>query len=73
LVTAIVALTYFSLATALLGESPAQWLMSRHQSLLDALKPPRAEEPEPRTWTTDAHRVGPAPASRFRVRIKVPQ
>ena len=73
LVTAIVALTYFSVATALLGESPAQWLMSRHQSLLDALKPTTTEEPDTRSWTTDAHRVGEAPSSRFRVRIKVPQ
>lgn len=30
-----------------------------------------AHEPQLRTWITDAHRVGPAP--RFRVRIKVPQ
>jgi hypothetical protein len=73
LVTAIVALSYFSVATALIGESPAQWLMSRRQSLLDALRPPPTEEPEPATWTTDAHRVGPTPSSRFRVRIKVPQ
>jgi hypothetical protein len=73
LVTAILALTYFSLATALLGESPAQWLISRYQSLLDALKPPSTEQAEPRSWTTDAHRVGAAPSSRFRVRIKVPQ
>jgi hypothetical protein len=73
LVTAVVALSYFSIATALIGESPAQWFMSRRQSLLDALKPPPTEEPEPSTWTTDAHRVGPTPSSRFRVRIKVPQ
>jgi hypothetical protein len=73
LVTAILAVTYFSVATVLLGESPAQWLMSRHQSLLNALKPPPTEEPESPSWTTDAHRVGDAPSSRFRVRIKVPQ
>ena len=72
LVTAIIALTYFSVATALLGESPAQWLMSRHQALLDGLKPPPTEEPES-SWTSDAQRVGAAPSSRFRVRIKVPQ
>jgi hypothetical protein len=73
LVTAVVALSYFSVATTLIGESPAQWLVSRHQSLLGAPKPPPTEEPEPATWTTDAHRVGPTPSSRFRVRIKVPQ
>ena len=73
LLTAIVALSYFSLATALIGESPAQWLISRRRSLLDAVKQPPKAEPEPPAWTTDAHRVGPTPPSRFRVRIKVPQ
>jgi hypothetical protein len=34
---AIVALVYFSLATALLGESPAKWLMSRRLSILETL------------------------------------
>lgn len=34
---AFVALTYFSLATALLGESPAQWIKTRRRSILDAL------------------------------------
>ena len=73
LVAAILALAYFCFATVLLGASPAQWLLARHQSLLDALKPPPADEPETRTWTSDAQRVGPAPPSRLRVRIKVPQ
>ena len=78
-VTAIVALAYFCLATVLLGQSPAQWLLASHQSLLDALKPPPAvkhppaQELETRTWTSDAHRVGPGSSSRLRVRIKVPQ
>jgi transcriptional regulator with XRE-family HTH domain len=36
--TAIVALAYFSLATALVGESPAKWAMSRSHALLDALR-----------------------------------
>jgi hypothetical protein len=72
-VTAIVALTYFSLATALLDESPAKLLLSRHPSMFGAVKPPATQEPETRGWTTDAHRVGPAPPSRFRVRIKVPE
>lgn len=31
------------------------------------------EEPHERTWTTDARRVGPAPAREFRVRIKLPR
>lgn len=35
--TAIVALAYFSLATALFGESPAKRAMSRRRSILDAL------------------------------------
>ena len=34
---AIVALAYFSLATALVGESPAHWIRARRQSILDAL------------------------------------
>ena len=78
-VTAIVALAYFSLATVVFGQSPAQWLLASHQSLLAALKPPPAmktppaQEPETRTWTTDAQRVGPGSPSRLRVRIKVPQ
>jgi hypothetical protein len=91
--TAIVALTYFSLATALVGESPAKWAISKGPSLFGALiqgpsaiaaawrrvadlfgtagagTPQTGEEPELRPWITDAHRVGPAP--RLRVRIKV--
>lgn len=72
-VTAIVALAYFSLATALLGESPAKLVLSRNQSIFPAAKPPATDETETRGWTTDAHRVGPSPPSRFRVRIKVPE
>ena len=72
-VTALVALAYFSLATALLGESPTKWLLSRRESILPSVKAPPKEAPETRSWTTDAHRVGPAPSSRFRVRIKVPE
>ena len=91
--TAIVALAYFSLATALFGESPAKWAISRGPSIFGALThgpaalaarwrrvadvfgtadggtPEPGEEPEMRPWITDAHRVGPAP--RLRVRIKV--
>lgn len=36
--TAIVALAYFSLATALVGESPAKWAMSRSRPILDTLR-----------------------------------
>jgi hypothetical protein len=71
-VTAIVALVYFSLATALLGESPTKLLLSKNQSLLPSLTPPK-DAPDTRSWTTDAHRVGPTPSSRLRVRIKVPE
>ena len=35
--TAVVALAYFSLATALAGESPATWAIPRRRSILDAL------------------------------------
>ncbi len=34
---AIVALVYFSLATAVIGESPAKWAMSRSRGILEAL------------------------------------
>ncbi|MEO8679875.1 MAG: helix-turn-helix domain-containing protein [Vicinamibacterales bacterium] len=99
--TAIVALAYFSLATTLVGESPAKWAMSRRRSIVQALAqgpaaivavwrrggdamphvfgsaddgtPERMDEPELRAWITDARRVGPAPARRLRVRVKVPQ
>jgi transcriptional regulator with XRE-family HTH domain len=35
--TAIVALAYFSLSTAIIGESPAKWTMSKRRSILQAL------------------------------------
>lgn len=35
---AIVAVTYFSLATVILGETPAHWIKARRRSILDALK-----------------------------------
>jgi transcriptional regulator with XRE-family HTH domain len=37
-VTAIVALAYFSLATMLIGESPAKWAIARRQAIFDAVK-----------------------------------
>ena len=39
----------------------------------DGGTPEPVEEPETRTWITDARRVGPAPSPRFRVRIKLPR
>jgi transcriptional regulator with XRE-family HTH domain len=65
---AIVALAYFSLATALFGQSPASWTIAKRRSIIDALTPEPAEDQEERPWVTDAHRVGPP---RLRVRIKV--
>ena len=35
--TAIIALAYFSLATALLGQSPATWAIAKRRSILEAL------------------------------------
>jgi len=40
--TAIVALVYFSLATAVLGESPAKWIISRRSSLVERVAQGRA-------------------------------
>jgi hypothetical protein len=98
--TAIVSLTYFSLATAALGESPAKWAIARRGNILDLVaQGPAAiaaswrsvadpvshvleiaagtnepvDDPDMRTWISDARRVGPASPSRLRVRIKVPQ
>jgi hypothetical protein len=99
---AVVALTYFSLANTVLAESPAQWLLARRRTILDAVKlGPSAiaaawrhsvdavthafdrnrdrqgteyvPDPPAPEWVSDARRVGPAPASRLRVRIKLPQ
>ncbi len=75
---AVMALIYYPLATALLDESPAQWVIARRKEIFAELfaKPEpdateASDEPESRAWITDAHRVGPEP--QFRVRIKVPQ
>lgn len=78
---AIVSLAYFTLATALFGESPAKCAMAGRRSILDALThvfggedpgtPEPVEDPPMREWITDARRVGPSP--RLRVRIKVSQ
>jgi hypothetical protein len=80
---AIVAITYFSVATMVSGQSPATWIVARRQALMDAIghagntfgamwsPAAPAEEPgeEARAWYSDAHRVGPP---RLRVRIKMP-
>lgn len=69
LATAGVALSYFSIATMVLGESPARWAI-RHWSLLDSPAAPEpVDESDSRDWVTDAYRVAPEP--RLRVRIKV--
>jgi hypothetical protein len=80
---AIVAITYFSVATVASGQSPATWLVARRQAFMDAIgeagktfgamwspaAPPEEPGVEPRPWYSDAHRVGPP---RLRVRIKMP-
>lgn len=79
--TAIVALLYFSLATALFGESPAKWALLRRQSILDAL--PQGSAALASAWRRSAdtisHLLGgagvttPEPAPRLRVRVKLSQ
>ena len=73
--TAILAMAYFSLATAVLGETPASWAISRRDAIgrlftstIATAKPEPTEDAEAQPWLSDAHRVGP---SRLRVRIKV--
>lgn len=80
---AIAAVTYFSLATVLFGETPARWIVSRRDAILEAFTAgagKRDEAPEESAsneaadddapaWVTDARRVGP-PASPLRVRFK---
>lgn len=76
IVTAICALAYFSLATAIFGESPAKWAIPRRAAIASAFRgtpheqaaDPDQETDDDRPWLSDAHRVGP---SRLRVRIKV--
>ena len=73
--TAVLALAYFSFATAVFGESPAKWTISRREAIssafasaLEEAAPEPEHETDERPWISDAHRVGP---SRLRVRIKV--
>ena len=72
---AVFTLAYFSFATAIFGETPAKWVITRRAAISsvfasasDENPPAEVEEPEMPTWISDAHRVGP---SRLRVRIKV--
>ena len=49
---ALVAVMYFSLATVMFGESPAQWILARHRSILEAWQ----------RVTTTASPAAPSPA-----------
>jgi hypothetical protein len=78
--TAIVALAYFSLATAFFGESPAKWALVRRGSLLDALTQGTGVAASAWRRSADAisHLLGgaaatPEPATRLRVRVKLSQ
>ena len=78
---AIVALAYFSLATALFGESPAKWTMSRRRSIIDALTHGTAVVAA--AWKRSADAISnvlggtgaatPEPPQRLRVRVKMSQ
>jgi transcriptional regulator with XRE-family HTH domain len=79
--TATVALTYFSFATAVLGESPTRWAFSRRHVILDEVAPLRSAVAT--VWQGSAEVIShgftateeapPDPSPRLRVRIKVPQ
>jgi transcriptional regulator with XRE-family HTH domain len=79
---ASIALTYFTLATALFAESPALFCLRRRGHIVEALEsifaPARDEAPrqgeirDERPWTTDARRVRPRDqGTGLRVRFKV--
>lgn len=79
---AIAAVTYFTLATIVLGESPSAFCLERRAKLSDALlslfpaartpEAPAGEVRDDREWTTDARRVRPrGQAPGLRVRFKV--
>ena len=73
-IAAVVALTYFSLSTILLGESAAKHALSILSTQSSEPQPAgtlSTEEAESNEWITDAYRVAPAP--RLRVRFKVSQ
>ena len=79
--TAVVTLAYFSISTALFGESPAKWALSRRQSLTAAMTQGQAFVAA--TWRRSAdsisHLFGTTGADeaehaqRLRVRVKVSQ
>lgn len=77
---AIVAMTYLSLATAIVGESPAKWALCRHRSVLDALAQGRTAVSA--VWSRGAEVISlfgntdggtPDQAARLRVRVKMSQ
>ena len=78
---AIVALSYFSLATALVGESPAKWAISRRRALIDAMSQGLVAVAAAGRRSADAisHLLGspdavaPEPPQRLRVRVKLSQ
>lgn len=51
--TAIVALAYFCLSTALLGQSPGRWATSSHRSIFEAMRPAAI----PAAWRTGAEAI----------------
>ena len=77
---AIVALAYFSLATALVGESPAKWVLSRVGAIRDALT--QGPDAVRAAWTRGSSAITelfpradddtpePAPSPQLRVRVK---
>jgi transcriptional regulator with XRE-family HTH domain len=80
-ITALFALAYFSLGTALFGESPAKWAIDRRHAILEAAMhgwtairsawKPVADVLSEGFVRPDAGT--PEPPQRLRVRIKVPQ
>ena len=79
--TAIVTLAYFSLATALVGETPAKWALSRRDSIITAMAQGQASFAA--AWKRSADAIPPLlgttdvdaaePAQRLRVRVKLSQ
>ena len=80
--TAIVAMAYFSLATALFGESPAKWAITRRGAIIDGMTHGLVVVAAAWKRSTDAvwHLLGsttaavaPEPPQRLRVRVKLSQ
>ncbi len=77
---AIIALAYFSLATAIFGESPAKWAISRRRSIIDATQGPLAVAAAwQRSADSISHLLGgtdagePEAPQPLRVRVKLSQ